>query len=219
MFTLLSRPKPTTLAERFAWNIHALREIVAMRATKGVFAALAGPAHAIPFARLVCLRFGRILNRFNILLEKLHNNIPPPKPRPSRAKPRPAEPAIPPTPTAPNTARKAALPRRLGWLPGLVPEILGVAGNLRLILAESEMEALIAADPRFGRILRPLCNLLGCKPPPSLRLPKPTPQPRKPKPRLAPRKHPLIRDTLAPPRPTATKPNRRTHPRAPPSWL
>ncbi|MHB1302958.1 MAG: hypothetical protein ACYCZB_05715, partial [Acidiphilium sp.] len=109
MFTLLPRPRPVTLAERFAWNIHAIREIVAMRATKGVFAALAGPAHAIPFARLVCIRFGRILNRFNILLEKLRNDIPPPKPRPSRAKPRdgkpsPAEPATPPD-TAPPPPR------------------------------------------------------------------------------------------------------------------
>ncbi|MHB1302256.1 MAG: hypothetical protein ACYCZB_02110, partial [Acidiphilium sp.] len=90
--------------------------------------------------------------------------------------------------------------------------------NLRLVLAEPEMETLIAADPRVGRILRPLCHLLGFKPPPSLRLPKPTPKPRrKPKPRLAPRKYPLVRDRLAPNRPTA-RPLRSTHPRAPPAW-
>lgn len=210
MFTLLSRPRPVTLAERFAWNIRAIREALAMRAAKGVFADIAGPAHAIPFAYAICIRFGRILNRFNILLEKRRNGIPPPKPRPSRAKPRDAKPRPAEPATPPDTTRTPALPRRLGWLPGLVPEILGFAGNLRLMLAEPEMEALIAADPRVGRILRPLCHLLGFNPPP-------TPAPRHPGCERAP--HPFRKPGQCRAEPRAKSPTARPLPLQPPaSW-
>ncbi|MHB1303905.1 MAG: hypothetical protein ACYCZB_10585 [Acidiphilium sp.] len=220
-----SRPRPVTFAERFAWNLRAIREVLAHHGVKGIFAGIVGPIHAIPFARSLCIRFDRILNRFNTLLENYRDNIPPPPPHPSRAKPRlescPIQPRLvqpaPPTPFI--ASRIPALPRRFAWLPSLVPEVRGFAGNLRLMLDEPEMQALIAADPRAGRTLRPLCRLLGIKLPPSLQLPKTKPTPRrKLRPCLARPKHPLIHDSLALHPPTTARPNRRTQSRAPPAW-
>jgi hypothetical protein len=54
------------------------------------------------------------------------------------------------------------LPRRFGWLCGLVPgEAASYAGQLRVVLAEPEMVALLAACPQAVRIVRPLCWMLG----------------------------------------------------------
>jgi hypothetical protein len=44
----------------------------------------------------------------------------------------------------------------------LVPyEAAGFAENLRRVLAEPEMVALLSATPRMGALLRPLCLMLG----------------------------------------------------------
>jgi len=54
------------------------------------------------------------------------------------------------------------LPRRFGWLLPLVPaEAAGYAGQVRAVLAEPEMMALLAAAPQARRVLRPLCRMLG----------------------------------------------------------
>lgn len=54
------------------------------------------------------------------------------------------------------------LPRRFGWLLDLVPhEAACFAGQLRAVLDEPEMVALLAASPEAGRILAPLCRMLG----------------------------------------------------------
>lgn len=54
------------------------------------------------------------------------------------------------------------LPRRFGWLISLVPyEAAGFASQLRHLLADPEMAALLAASPRMIRLLRPLCRMLG----------------------------------------------------------
>ena len=56
----------------------------------------------------------------------------------------------------------AGLPRGFGWLLALVPhEAAGFAGQLRVVLAEPEMAALIAAAPQARRVLGPLCRMLG----------------------------------------------------------
>lgn len=47
------------------------------------------------------------------------------------------------------------LVRELGW------EAAGYASQLAHLLAEPEMQALIAAAPRVGRVLRPVCRMLG----------------------------------------------------------
>ncbi len=54
------------------------------------------------------------------------------------------------------------LPRRFAWLCVLVPyHAAGYASQLRHLLADPEMVALLAATPRLGKILRPLCQMLG----------------------------------------------------------
>lgn len=54
------------------------------------------------------------------------------------------------------------LPRRFGWLLGLMPlEAGGYASQLAHVLVEPEMVALLRDVPQAGRILRPLCWMLG----------------------------------------------------------
>jgi hypothetical protein len=53
-------------------------------------------------------------------------------------------------------------PRRFGWLCGLVPgEAACFAGQLRVVLAEPGMAALMESCPQAVRIVRPLCWMLG----------------------------------------------------------
>ena len=60
---------------------------------------------------------------------------------------------------------RSALPRSFGWLLPLVPtEAACRATQLRAVLAEPEMVALIAAAPQATRLLRPLCRMLGLEP-------------------------------------------------------
>jgi len=63
-------------------------------------------------------------------------------------------------------------------------EAAGGASQLRHLLNEPEMAALIAASPRqTGRLLRPLCRMLGIAPPPAIA--KPPPRATAPAPRPA----------------------------------
>ncbi len=61
-----------------------------------------------------------------------------------------------------NGAGWRRLPRRFGWLVGLLPfEAGGYASQLSHMLAEPEMVALLRDVPQAGRILGPLCWMLG----------------------------------------------------------
>jgi hypothetical protein len=61
-----------------------------------------------------------------------------------------------------QTMASAPLPRRFGWLLAMVPhEAASYASQLRTVLAEPEMVALLQASPQAGRILGPLCRMLG----------------------------------------------------------
>ncbi len=53
------------------------------------------------------------------------------------------------------------LPRRFGWLLGLGTNARCYGGQLAHLLTDPEMVALIAAAPGMGRVLRPLCRMLG----------------------------------------------------------
>ena len=142
------------LAARFAAILHALCAAVARRGAAGAFAGEAarqgrpGSAFADPHALTVLLwsRLQRAIARF----ARLAAGAPPPRPRQRSNLARPAR------------ARSAPdLPRRRGWLLAPVPEATAAASQLRAFLAEPETRALIAAEPRLGRILRPLCRTLG----------------------------------------------------------
>ncbi|HET9146869.1 MAG TPA: hypothetical protein VFN77_02350, partial [Acetobacteraceae bacterium] len=123
--------------------------------------AWAGRAWTGALTILLWTRLRRAAARFTALAAQ--NQPPPANPRRARIrKPRPAPPR---------------LPRGFAWLLAPVPEAAASASQLRHLLAEPEMQGLIAADPRFGRILRPLCHMVGIRPPPFLRLARTGPAP------------------------------------------
>ena len=104
--------------------------------------------------------------------------------RPSRARATrinaPQTGALPPPPHLPPLR----LPRGHLWLIKQVQATAIGQGQLQSILADPDFTAFIAAVPRAGRILRPLCTALGLEHPAPLRLP---PRPRKPRPPRPPR--------------------------------
>jgi hypothetical protein len=55
--------------------------------------------------------------------------------------------------------------RKFAWLCPLVPSwAAGHASQMRVVLAEPEMQALLSACPQAIRVLRPLCFMLGIAP-------------------------------------------------------
>jgi hypothetical protein len=64
---------------------------------------------------------------------------------------------------------RPALPREFGWVRTLLPETGQYAGVLSYLLRDPELAALLAKAPEAGRMLRPLCHLLGVKAPEFLR--------------------------------------------------
>ncbi|KDM65913.1 hypothetical protein [Acidiphilium sp. JA12-A1] len=113
---------------------------------------------------------------------------------------------------APDTKRPATprpLPRGRFWLRRALPELAGVTAQLAHLLAEPEMAALLEARPATGRALRPLCHLLGLRPPPSLRLPRPAPPLRPPRPvAVRPQPDPPEAAPVSRPRPPRRRPFR-----------
>ena len=134
------------LAARFRAIIDGFCKAVAVR---GAARNLAPDTRALLL--LLWTRLRRAAARFAILAA----GAPPPRPR--APKPRPARPRAP------------DLPRRRGWVLAPIPEAAGIAGRLRALLEDPATIALIGTDPRFGRLLRPLCRTLGLRPPPCLR--------------------------------------------------
>jgi hypothetical protein len=61
------------------------------------------------------------------------------------------------------------LPREFGWVRRALPETGQFAGVLMYLLRDPETAALVEKAPEAGRILRPLCRLLGVETPEFLR--------------------------------------------------
>ena len=143
---------PTAPTERLAGIIAGLASCVA---AQGGLKRLAGPLVVAIWTRLQ-----RMSARFRAVAAT--------PPRPPRAPgpwaapaPRQAalrtaaqDPAPPPVPRPPQ-------PRGACWLVRLVPGATAGRSQLQALLRDPEMAALLAADPRLGRILRPLCWMLG----------------------------------------------------------
>ena len=76
------------------------------------------------------------------------------------------------TPKTPRRDRTRPPPLRLtggfGSLLRLLPEAAESASELRALLADPDMQALLAMDPRLVRELRPLCRMLAVALPPEL---------------------------------------------------
>ena len=156
-------PDGAALAARLDAIVAGLCDVVA---AKGLSRGLTGA-----LILLVWTRLRRLAARFTIFLRR-------PSAPPRRRTFAPRHPA-------PDTKRPATprpLPHGRFWLRSALPELAGVAAQLAHLLATPEMAALLEACPAAGRALRPLCHLLGLRPPPSLRLRRPTPLVRPPRP-------------------------------------
>ena len=87
-------------------------------------------------------------------------------PRPGRTTPLPA------------TLR---LPTRKSWIVATIGyTAAGHASQLNHLLARPDFAAFLAATPQAGRLLRPLCHILGIPTPPAIARPKPARKPRTP---------------------------------------
>ena len=131
------------IAARLARIVAGLTGLVA---ATGLARGLAGP-----LIILIVIRLNRLLARFTASARA--------EARKRRgAKPRPARAYVPPP-----------LPRRFAWLLRVLPGAGAAGSQLRHLLDDPAMTALIEARPAAGRALRPLCHLLGIRPPPALR--------------------------------------------------
>ena len=66
------------------------------------------------------------------------------------------------------------LPRAFAWLYRMLPSSAGTLGSMLgpLLTEHPEMRAFVAEAPQAGRLLRPICTMVGLKPPEYLQLPK-----------------------------------------------
>jgi hypothetical protein len=105
--------------------------------------------------------------RFALLAQRFHDGtLAPPKPRATPRKPPAADGA------APRTRPPPILPRQFGWLCRLVPSLASVAGGqMETLLKAPELEAMAAASPEVGKLIRPLLWMTGRTPPAYLALP------------------------------------------------
>ena len=151
-----------SLADRFGSLSRALKESVAKHIAKD--------RNSGPWIVEVCTRVSRLTARLLRLLAQLEaGTLPPPRKRPKRA----PTPKLEAKPEADPPARPARpkLSRAFGWLGRTVWEARISGSQLRTLLAEPEVQELLAATPQAGRILRPLCQMLGVELPPVLQLP------------------------------------------------
>jgi hypothetical protein len=113
--------------------------------------------HLIPIVALFWNRLGRVTRRFERLMALLAaGHLPQPRPQPGR--------------TAP-TRPKPPIPTAKGWLVRIMLHDGGACGSrIQHLMSQPGFSELLAICPAVGRVLRPLCHMLG--------LPNPTPRPR-----------------------------------------
>ena len=156
LIVLVTLTSPSSAPDRFALLIEALCASVAASHARG----LAGPVIVLIWGRL-----RRMAARFAAAAIPAVSRR---ASRPARSRPAECSPAL----SRPR-ARDARprLPGGFGWLIRLSPAAACHGGQLERLLADPEMAALLAATPRMGRLLRPLCRMLAVEPPPGLLAP------------------------------------------------
>ncbi len=120
----------------------------------------------VSLCQFLSRRLTRLMDRLRILIARGPLPV-----RPKRATSR-----NPPT-NPPKIADKTAEfypPTNFGWLAFMFPgtDISAVRSHLLLLLDEPETQSLITSHPMLARSIRPLCHMLGIKPPACLKLPK-----------------------------------------------
>ena len=159
LFCSMSSTIPLPVTDRFALIIEDLLNAVAARRRFGLSGLL---------IIAIWSRLRRIAARFAVLATGIRiGKAPAPRRRVSRpASSRPKSPL-------PIWLR---LPNGFAWLVRLVPhEAADFGSQLTHLLTDPEMIALVSAHPETGRVLRPLCRMLGVATPPLLRLARPSP--------------------------------------------
>jgi hypothetical protein len=130
---------------------------------RGLAASLPKHWDAAPLALPAWTRLRRLLARFAALVAAVEAGRFRAARRTTTAasRPRPAAPAI-------------RLPGGPGWLLRLAPALETRLGRAQVesLLGDPELRALLAQAPQAGRILRPLCHMLGIETPAALRLPR-----------------------------------------------
>jgi hypothetical protein len=177
-------PPPIPPAERLARIMDWLCVAVAARGIGGLLT-----------ASLIFLLWGR-LRRAALRARRLAARIAAGKPLVARPRgPEPPRPGRPPSPR---------LPRGYAWVIRLVPAAAAAASQLRALLTDPEMAALVQAPP-MRRLLRPLCQMLGVEPPPVPERQAVAPAPPSPARPPAPWPQPIAgpSDTPGPPPPLA----------------
>ena len=144
--------------DRFALIIGALHQAVAAR----------GPVIGV-IVCLICTRLSRAGQRFAKLAARVRSGA---LPAAARAAADPAESCADrqakrrksDDPADRRADRRAErLPRGFAWLFRLVPASTALASQMNYLLSDPEMVALLAAAPQMGRLLRPLCQMLGIR--------------------------------------------------------
>jgi hypothetical protein len=121
--------------------------------------------------KLFWRRMRRLNRRFARIVGAWHaGTVPPP------GRTRPARPAA--------LRERAPDPLRThGWVSKTISRAFVRAWDLEELLADPELQTLVAEAPQAGGVLRPLCRLLAVKQPAWLRLPRRPRAPRPPKPK------------------------------------
>jgi hypothetical protein len=138
----VARPSPP---ERFARIIDELCKAIAAHGIRGLMTA--------PLLFLLWSRLKRMATRARALAARLDAGADLSVARQRRAAPRPARQPPP------------RLPYGVAWLIRMVPAAAPSGSQLRSLLTSPEMAALATA-PSMRRLLRPLCRMLGVRPPP-----------------------------------------------------
>ncbi|MBV8524287.1 MAG: hypothetical protein JOY71_19530 [Acetobacteraceae bacterium] len=154
-FMSLPAPQPaTSLSHRLGLTLAGLCEAIA--------AHMAKDRTNVPLLFLAWTRLRRLAVRFEKLLADFRAG------RVPAARARGAAESLPQLPGLPGLPPPYRAPRDSGWLLRLAPESAAFAGQVEYLLADPEMKALLAGSPQAGRMLGPLCRMLGIRPEPGL---------------------------------------------------
>jgi hypothetical protein len=156
----MEAPASTYAADRFASLIEEICRVLSKHALSRYIDA--------PLLLLIWNRIMGMARRFASLAERVRTGTL------SDTAPTRSRDASPPPAGAPDPSRvdlPEVLPRHFGWLVKMLPETEAFGADLCWLLQRLEMEELIFAAPQVGRILRPLCRMLGVEPTSALRLP------------------------------------------------
>ena len=185
-------PTPFGLSQRLALVLQSLRTAIAACAGRDR-TAVAVVLLAWPYLHRLAARFAALAAR----VRAGEASVAPTRVRTTAEAPR---------------LRPAPLPQGFAWLIRLAPEAAALGGQVRHLLADPELAALLAVAPQAARLLRPLCRMLGIEAAPGLPAalfgppdPPPPPSPA----RALPAPEACAAPSPVPERPTPPPPRRR----------